>query len=124
MDFAGDLQPASSVQRVFFKTIFRGFNGYACLGILSRSAAGNIMQHRFFHVPDELDKMVQDVATLSKTSADIYFCPQLFDTPKIHHSNIRICPSVWADLDECSPDHLEETPTAVTETSPGRYQAL
>jgi len=55
---------------------------------------------------------------------NLYFCPNLFPTPR--RSNENACPSLWlyADLDDVRPGILDIEPTQAWRTSFGRYQAL
>lgn len=52
-----------------------------------------------------------------------YFCPQLLDRPGRKKEDVKYCPNIWADLDECTPDKLLVEPTVVVESSPNRFQA-
>jgi hypothetical protein len=75
-------------------------------------------------MPEQLATMLDSIEEAMSTNVDIYFCPQLFSSKKVSKESVSVCPALWADLDECSPDNLEEKPSFVAETSPGRYQAL
>jgi len=71
-----------------------------------------------------MEDFVRYMEGLQNSEQDVYYCPQIFKSREIRKDNVAICPSVWADLDECSPDNLEIQPSLLVESSPGRYQAL
>jgi uncharacterized protein DUF3987/DNA primase RepB-like protein len=82
------------------------------------------MHEYFFLLPEELNVMLAKIEELTETEVDLYFCPQLFDSPSRRKDNVRLCPSAWADLDGCRPDETMLSPSLITETSPGRFQGL
>jgi hypothetical protein len=99
-------------------------DGYLCIALLSQEGGHKReMTERFFHYPSEVEKAAR-YCNDGKYLADVYYCPQLFESRRRHKDNVKQCPSAWADLDSCPPDKLTVQPTVVVESSPGRYQAL
>lgn len=95
-----------------------------CIALLSSdSGRKREMTERFFHYPQEVDQAAKAIED-GKYLANVYYCPQLFETKKRRKDNVKVCPTIWADLDECPPDRLQVQPSIVVESSPGRYQAL
>jgi ribosomal protein S25 len=107
-------------QEQFFRVVFGEHEGYVCLA--RRKAKTRQFEEEFFLFPKQLSQMVAFAQEYTATS-DMYFCPQLLDKPKRVKENVKICPTLWADLDTCPPDKLLVTPTITVETSPNRYQA-
>lgn len=81
------------------------------------------MYENYFRYPEELEEMSDHVERFGN-QYNVYFCPQLLNQKKRIKENVAICPTIWADLDECPPDRVLVEPSVVTETSPGRYQAF
>jgi len=99
--------------------------GYLCIAFLAigMGSQKREMTERFFRYPDQLDEAAR-AAEDGKYLADVYYCPQLFETARRRKDNVKQCPTVWADLDTCPPEKLLITPTYLIESSPGRYQGL
>lgn len=100
-------------------------HGYLCIAFLaiSNGSQRREMTERFFRYPEQLDDAAR-AAEDGKYQADVYYCPQLFETAKRRKDSVKQCPTVWADLDSCPPEKLLITPTYLIESSPGRYQGL
>jgi hypothetical protein len=81
------------------------------------------MTEYFFQYPEEVEGAVRAVED-GKYLADVYYCPQLFESKRRRKDNVKSCPTVWADLDECPPELLQVEPNLLMESSPGRHQAL
>lgn len=115
----------------FLKMVFgKGSDGYACISIMSNEDGKKQWADRFFHYPSEVDNMLHYIEQTFR-KANVYFCPQLFERARVpgHPSarfkeNVKICASLWADLDSCSPDLMLVEPSLVLESSPDRFQAL
>jgi hypothetical protein len=83
------------------------------------------MTEHWYNMPDQFEYMVNDLNTnIVHGEHDIYFCPHTFKSQSRTADNVYMCPTVWADLDECRPDEVDPIPTLSWETSPGRFQAL
>lgn len=111
------------LRSLYFRLVFGRGRGYACLAALTRGTVKK-MREQFFMIPDEFDRMMAAIDEMSESESDLYFCPQLFKSPERRRENVAACPSLWADLDECTPDIPEPAPSITTETSPGRYQGV
>ena len=112
--------------RAFLKAAFGPESqGYLCIAFLAigNGAQKRDMTERFFVYPDQIEEAAR-AASDGKYNADVYYCPQLFESARRRKDNVKVCPTVWADLDECPPDKLQITPTYLIESSPGRYQGL
>lgn len=117
--------PDARVFEIFFKQAFgQSARGLLCISLITNINGPNkkISDH-FFVYPDEVDKAGIAVERF-RLEGNVYFCPQLFEARKRKKDNVLVCPSAWADLDDCSPEKLLVEPTILIESSPGRYQAL
>lgn len=106
-------------QETFFRLVFGKTSGYVCIAHRDTGP----MYENFFQYPEELPEMLEHVGRFSITH-NVYFCPQVLSAKRRVKENVAICPTIWADLDGCPPDRVLIPPSVVTETSPGRYQAL
>jgi len=106
----------------YFRFAFARAEGYACIALLRRGKGG--LEEHWFTLPEQFNQMVDFTDGLVGAPVDAYFCPQVFSEKVRRKEFVRACPSIWADLDECPPDVLELRPSLVTESSPGRFQAL
>lgn len=122
--FGTIVEDTSQAREDFFKLIFGPVaSGYLCIAFLSPNKRE--MKTYWFKYPEELPNALESIIRNSKTISHAYFCPQLFEKPtKREKSNVRVCTNVWADLDTCDPALVNVEPTIVTQTSPGRFQAL
>jgi len=115
-----------SPSKAFLKMAFGPESrGYLCIAFLSigNGAQKREMTERFFLYPDQLDAAARAVED-GKYLADVYYCPQLFESARRRKDNVHQCPTVWADLDSCPPEKLLITPSYLIESSPGRHQGL
>lgn len=120
MDTAGIAAEVSA----FLRLAFGPHDGFACIALLRRSAAGGRMFHHFYHLPSEFEKMISEIDVFATMSVDVYYCPNLFKSDNFSKDNVLLCPSIYSDLDECSPEDVMPPPSLAVETSPGRFQAL
>lgn len=111
--------------KTFFNLAFAGeANGYLCIALLSTDGGRQRqMTEKFFKFPEEIDAAAQTCED-GKYLADVYYCPQLFESKRRRKDNVKQCPTIWADLDDCPPERLTVRPTLLIESSPGRHQAL
>src|SRR6185503_2709640 len=114
-----------SAVKTFFKVAFGPeAKGYICVALLANHGGQKReMTERFFLYPDQVDQAARAVED-GKYQADVYYCPQLFETKRRRKDNVKSCPTIWADLDECPPGRMQVRPNLVVESSPGRYQGL
>lgn len=105
----------------FFRYVFGESEGFIALA--RRNPTNDKWEEEYFKWPLEKDNMS---AWISKSSIafDLYYCPNLFASPKRNKEAVSVCTCAWADLDSCSPDVLLVEPTITVQSSPGRYQAL
>jgi len=110
--------------KTFFQLVFgASARGYLCVSLLGLGSGKRSMQERFFRYPEQVDAAAK-FANDSKFSADVYYCPQLFETTTRTKSAVASCPTLWADLDTCPPTKMLKPPSVIVESSPRRYQAL
>lgn len=104
----------------FFKLAFGDNSGFMCVAHMKRKTKNYV--ERFFSYPNELDRVIEFLE-FRLEEYNLYYCPQLF--PGIERAQeLALCPSIWADLDECNPSLLLVEPSLIVQTSPGRWQAL
>lgn len=121
----GDLVAATGEQRRnFFKLVFgntsRGYVRIGYLGVNDRR-----MTNKWFAWPDQLEDMLRNIDQNCQQLVHAYFCPSLYENiGDSHKEYVSTCPNIWADLDTCNPQHLLIRPSILTQTSPGRFQAL
>ena len=115
----------------FFRLIFGDESGYVCIAY--KSHLDKSMREKFFHYPSQLSEMCDDVDNNSLTLTHVYFCPQLFKDDKYKRGdgkgprvkeNVRICPTLWADLDTCNPQLLQVPASIVVQSRKGRWEAF
>jgi len=116
---------ARADREVFFRSVFGSNEGIFCIGVSPVPIPGNKrkMHQRFYDYPTELAQAL-DIIDAHISKSDLYFCPQLLEEKKLSKGTVVLCPTAWADLDDCPPSRLLVTPTLVWETSPGRFQAV
>ncbi len=115
----------------FFKAVFGRAQGYVCIALLDPQTRAFF--EKLFAWPSQGEELL-DYIERAHEGYNVYFCPQLLDDPDFRRAsdgkgprvkeNVRTCPTVWADLDECSPDRLLIRPTVLVESSYGRHQAF
>lgn len=113
-------QETNDARRSFFRGIFGEGQGYVCIAVLNRNGR---FKEEFFEYPKQLDELLEHI-NLNFHGKNVYFCPQLLAAKRRVKENMKACPVVWADLDECDPSVLDPTPTFLLQTSPGRHQAF
>lgn len=76
--------------------------------------------------PRDKDDIRAAIAKASASPKDVYFTPGVFSKPRRTGKVAAPTDMLWADLDTADPDKLPKSlkPTAVWETSPGRWQAI
>jgi hypothetical protein len=120
LDPALDPAQVRELQGAFLRLVFADAQGYLCI---AAKRNGRFDEH-YAAYPEKLNDALDSIAEHADDS-DVYYCAQMLDTPKRvkDHVSPRVG-AAWADLDECPPARLLVPPTLVTETSPGRWQAL
>lgn len=81
---------------------------------------------RMFEWPADRDRILAFIDKAKTSSKDTYFAPAVFSSRSRSSKAVTTLHTLWADLDEVPPDTIPRqfTPTAIWESSPGRYQAL
>lgn len=111
----------SVVRTTFFEYLFGASEGYVCIATASPDKKD--FKQTFFQWPANkaaLGSFIEQ-ATYKK---NVWFCTSLLERPERKKEFCLPGSLVWADLDECHPGNVEPTPSAILESSPGRYQAL
>lgn len=104
----------------FFKLVFGQSRGLVCIAFMTTNKKG--FREEFFKWPEETPQMLTAIER-DLRNCNVFFCPQLLKARKRTKENVENTPSIWADLDFCSPDNMFVEPTVTVESSPGRYQA-
>ena len=104
----------------FFKTVLGSYSGYICVARLDRKKK---FAEDFFFYPDQLNEMHEWIER-HIFSNNLYFCPQLLETPSRRKTSVQTTPCLWADLDEADPTSITPIPSVVLESSTGRYQGF
>jgi hypothetical protein len=112
---------ARDKRQTLFDSIFEGMEGFLC--VAAKVTTEKRLVEEFFRYPEELPAALDFIDRFVGTH-NMYYCATLFSLPKREKNNAQDSWVAWSDLDSCRPEKLEETPTLVFETSPGRYQAL
>lgn len=105
------------------KLLFGQQSGFICVayGLRGKSGAKEFREE-FVRYPEDVDK-INDIVNEVLLTHDVWFCPMLLDKRARKKENVSQTPVAWADLDTCEPERLHVEPTAVVESSAGRYQA-
>lgn len=106
----------------FFKLVFGDESGYVCIAY--KSHLDRSFEEKFFEYPAQLNELCEDINERANTLTHVYFCPQLLSSKRRKKEDVSRCTTLWADLDECSPDLLQVPASIVIQTSAGRWQAL
>lgn len=114
----------------FFRLVFDGNEGYICIAYKGKTDLS--FTEKFFEFPGELDAMLDDINEMAVTLTHVYFCPQLFTDKDFKRpggksarvkENVKTCPVLWADLDQCNPQDLQVPASIVVQSSSGRWQS-
>ena len=104
----------------FFTHLFGDMQGYLTIATIKNKVFN---RQYFFKYPGELKDALEYIEA-HEDEYNTYFSAQLFRSKARRKDNIEKCNFLWADLDECHPNHLLIEPTIVLETSKNRYQAF
>jgi hypothetical protein len=98
--------------------------GWICIAFLSTDGSGKKreMTERFFRYPDQMPEAAQAIDD-GKYLSNVYYCPQLFQTARRRKDNVKACPTLWADLDNCPPSKLQVKPTILARTLPSPVES-
>jgi len=109
------------IRERFFKLVLGDNEGY--VGVASKHRDTAAFKEAFFLYPTELPNLLLWVNEHIDHN-NLYFCSQLLSKPKRLGANVKLCPNLWADLDEVDPSTIEPKPSAVLQSSPGRWQGF
>lgn len=104
-------------------------DGYVCLAIrdqrLEKGDPG-YWKDLTFKWPDEKRRIGIALDKAKTAEKDVYWAPAVFSAPMRSAEAVVRTDMLWADLDEADPHNFPKhlKPTAVWESSPGRYQAV
>ena len=111
-----------------FNHIFDGLEGHLCLFTADRENSpdgpGDDLTHplsRYFPYPSEVEAAVRHADEESEVGREVYFCAHLLTEAKRAKENVSFIRSFWADGDLAKFEGFSVSPTAVVESSPGRY---
>jgi len=81
---------------------------------------------KMFAWPDKRGEVLSYVKNQAADGKDVYWAPAVFTARSRSAEAVTAIHTLWADLDEADPDTIPKPfkPTAVWESSPGRYQAI
>lgn len=104
-------------------------DGYVCLSLRDTSKSkeeSGYWVDKVFKWPEEQPKVADALERAKSSAKDVYWAPSVFTKPRRDRKVAARTDMLWADLDEVEPDSIPKhlKPTAVWESSPGRYQAL
>jgi len=109
------------IRERFFRLALGDNEGYVVVARKHRDTQA--FAEEAFLYPDELPEMLQWINEYIDHN-NLYFCSQLLSKPKRNGANVKLCPNLWADLDEVDPASFEPKPSAVLQSSPGRWQGF
>lgn len=103
--------------------------GYVSIAVrnpqLTQEDEGYWVDHSF-KWPEQKNRVTNAIITARTENKDVYWAPAVFTKPQRRATAVGKVHTLWADLDEADPANLPSylKPTAVWESSPGRYQAI
>jgi hypothetical protein len=111
--------------RKFWRHIFGGESGLLMVWTGTRNEDGGIpgetIRSNVFNYP-KADKAAAEWAlSKSEEGREVYFCVHLLSGPRRIKENAAPVRSLWGDLDGAPVPNGELKPTAVVESSPGKY---
>lgn len=121
---AVDVEP-KQLRIQFFEYLFGATEeGYVCIASSHKEKGG--FKESFFMWPLEKAQLSTHIDSLVADN-NVWFCVSFLDAKSRMKEHCRSNTFAWADLDEANPDGFPEgtpAPTAVLETSPGRFQGF
>lgn len=116
----------SKQARALLDTVWSGQQGYTFVaGIDWSRKKPHLTDEQPFKWPAQRDELLAYADELAAKGQDVYFSAGLFSKPRRQAEHARKLPLIWADVDDAPLDGVKATqPTALWQTSPGRYQAM
>lgn len=112
---------ATSFRLQFFDFIFAEENGQLCIAIGNSSK--QYFKQTWFNWPEQRNEMGNYLEKVS-TKYNVWYGVTLFSRPERKREWALPGKRVWADLDLVDPKGLELPPSAVVESSKGRFQGI
>lgn len=76
---------------------------------------------QYFNYPETADSAAEWAVEKSRAGHEVYFCAHLLTDPRRIKENAAAVHTLWGDLDGAEVPEGEITPTAVVESSPGKF---
>lgn len=108
----------------FFRHVFGGQRGILALWTAERGAVAMVKgseRTRFFEYPRESDDALSHALEESEAGREAYFCVHLLTGQRRVKENAGEVAALWGDLDGAEIPNGSLAPTAVIESSPGRW---
>lgn len=96
-------------------------SGYVCIAYAHSKRGG--FREEFYNWPTEKQQLANFVDSISE-DYNVWFCVSFLDAHSRMKEHCRSNTFVWSDLDAVDLETVKPEPTAVLETSPGRYQGF
>ncbi len=111
----------------FWRHVFGGERGLLHIFTAERAADGGLPRDGIAFKNFEYPSAAKSATTWALEKAgegrEVYFCVHLLSAPKRVKANAARVHTLWGDLDGAPVPNGELSPTAVIESSPGRYHA-
>jgi hypothetical protein len=106
-----------------WRHIFGGQRGYLCLFSGHRTEGDELenTESRYFMFPNQAEEAARYAAEESATGREAYFCAHLLRARRRVKENAEAIATLWCELDGAEVPNGQLKPTAVVESSPGRY---
>jgi len=109
----------------FWRHLFGGERGLLWVWTGIRDAEDQVpretIKQNSFNYPNAAAAAAKWALEKSEEGREVYFCAHLLTRPKRIKENAASVHALWGDLDGCAVPNRELEPTAVVESSPGRY---
>lgn len=103
--------------------------GYVCISerdTRKKKGSRGYWVDTIYSWPADRNKIEQVLDRAQQSPKDVYWAPAVFSAPTRSRDSLLKSSMLWADLDEIDPDAIPKhlKPTAMWESSPGRFAAL
>lgn len=113
----------SGLRTQFFDTVFQDFQGYVCIATSDPRAPKSRFEQKFFPWPKD-SMRVENYILSVESKYNVYYCVNLLEKPERLKRWCLSTNIVWADLDAVDPTTISPPAQLVTQSSPGRWQAV
>ena len=97
------------------------FDGERGLLAIAHAADDDSFRHQYFNYPKTADKAAEWALEKAQKGHEVYFCAHLLTESRRIKENASAVHTLWGDLDGARVPNGELAPTAVVESSPGRF---